>query len=75
MTPLLVLRHHKNPLCERLQQHPRALVAAATLLELEDVPRCIVVDLVVDKEVDHLALYLEAPVAVGLLDQADTPAH
>ena len=31
--------------------------------------------LLVDKEVDHLALYLEAPVAVGLLDQADTPAH
>ena len=49
-----------------LQQHPRANALAAVRVEGQHVLRRVVVDLVVDLEVDNLAVQLEASVAVGL---------
>ena len=66
--------HTSHSLCAHLQQHPRVNLVASVLVQLEDVPRCVVVNLTVDKKILHLALHLEAPVAVGLLDDADAPA-
>ena len=46
MTPTTGTRPHRHPLRKRLQQHPRVNAVAAVVVELEDVPRCVVVDLV-----------------------------
>ena len=64
----------RDPLRARLQQHPRVDLVASVLVELENMLRRIVVNLIVDKKVHHLALHLAAPVAIGLLDQANAPA-